>query len=139
MRPEDENVLLKAENAALREQVMVQAVRVHELEPQLAEDRHSSSKPPSTDRTGFPEDMDAHCNCISYSQAADPQGSESAQDHPGVSARSASISDAAHSGVWRSEPVAAVCLARLPCQSPRVRQAYSAGESPQLQQRPHPI
>lgn len=36
MRPEDENALLKAENAALREQVTVLAARVQELEARLA-------------------------------------------------------------------------------------------------------
>jgi hypothetical protein len=49
MRPENENVLLKAETAALREQVTVLAARVQELEARLAKDSHNSSKPPSSD------------------------------------------------------------------------------------------
>ncbi len=48
MTPEDENAL-RAENAALREQVRALLVRVQELEGQLAEDSHNSSKPPASD------------------------------------------------------------------------------------------
>jgi transposase len=40
---------LEAENAALREQVMVLAERLQELEARLAKDSHNSSKPPSSD------------------------------------------------------------------------------------------
>src|SRR5215831_14555373 len=40
---------LETENAALREQVMVLAERVYELEARLAKDSHNSSKPPSSD------------------------------------------------------------------------------------------
>ncbi|MGO8948331.1 MAG: DUF6444 domain-containing protein [Ktedonobacterales bacterium] len=40
MAPEDENVALKTENTALREQ---------ELETRLAKESHKSSKPPSSD------------------------------------------------------------------------------------------
>jgi hypothetical protein len=49
MRPEDENALLKVENAALREQVTVLAARVQELEARLAKDSYNSNKPPSSD------------------------------------------------------------------------------------------
>jgi len=49
MTPEDENVLLKAENAVPREQVKVLATRVRELDGRLAKDSHNSSKPPSSD------------------------------------------------------------------------------------------
>jgi transposase len=49
MTPEDENVLLKAENAALREQVTALVLRVQELEARRAKDSHNSSKPPSSD------------------------------------------------------------------------------------------
>jgi hypothetical protein len=43
MTPEDENVHLKAENAALQKQVLVLATRVQELEARLAKDRHNST------------------------------------------------------------------------------------------------
>lgn len=49
MTSEDENVLLKAENAALREQVTALVLRVQELEARLAKDSHNSGKPPSSD------------------------------------------------------------------------------------------
>ena len=49
MTPEEENVVLKAENAALREQVTVLAARLLDLEARLAKDSHNSSKPPSSD------------------------------------------------------------------------------------------
>ncbi|HEV2460917.1 MAG TPA: DUF6444 domain-containing protein [Ktedonobacterales bacterium] len=45
----DEEIALRAENAALREQVQALLVRVQELEGQLAKDSHTSSKPPSSD------------------------------------------------------------------------------------------
>jgi len=48
MTPEEESAL-RAENAALREQVWALLVRVQELEGQLAKDSHNSSKPPSSD------------------------------------------------------------------------------------------
>lgn len=46
---ENENAALKAENAALREQLQVVVTRVQELEGRLAKDSHNSSKPPSSD------------------------------------------------------------------------------------------
>src|SRR5258708_24224072 len=59
MTPEDENGLLRAENAALRAQVSelpllraqvtALAVRVQELEARAAKDSHNSGKPPSSD------------------------------------------------------------------------------------------
>jgi transposase len=49
MTPEDENALLRAENAELREQVTVLVARVQELEGRLAKDSHNSGKPPSSD------------------------------------------------------------------------------------------
>ncbi len=49
MTPEEEIVAVKAENAALREQVAALLVRVQELEARAAKDRHNSGKPPSTD------------------------------------------------------------------------------------------
>lgn len=49
MTAEDENVLLIAENAALREQVTALVHRVQELEARLAKDSHNSSKPPASD------------------------------------------------------------------------------------------
>jgi len=48
MTPEDESAL-RAENAALREQVQALLARVQSLEGQLAKDSHNSSKPPSSD------------------------------------------------------------------------------------------
>ena len=52
MTPEDENVLLKAENAALREQVSMLVAQVQDLQARLAKDSHNSSKPPSSDGLG---------------------------------------------------------------------------------------
>lgn len=49
MTLEEEVAVLKAENAALREQVAALLARVQELEGRLAKDRHKSSKPPATD------------------------------------------------------------------------------------------
>jgi transposase len=49
MTLEDENVLLKAENAALREQVSMLVAQVQDLQARLAKDSHNSSKPPSSD------------------------------------------------------------------------------------------
>src|SRR5258707_5598319 len=49
MTPEEEIATLRAENAALREQVRALLARVQELEGRLAKDRHNSSKPPSSD------------------------------------------------------------------------------------------
>lgn len=49
MTPEDENTVLRAENAALREQVRTLLAEVQELRGQLAKDSHNSSKPPSSD------------------------------------------------------------------------------------------
>jgi transposase len=49
MTSEEENVLLKAENAALREQVLMLTVQVQDLQARLAKDSHNSSKPPSSD------------------------------------------------------------------------------------------
>jgi transposase len=48
MTPEEESTL-RAENAALREQVQALLARVQELQAQLAKDSHNSSKPPSSD------------------------------------------------------------------------------------------
>jgi transposase len=48
MTPEEE-MALRAENAALRHQVQALLARVQELEGQLAKDSHNSSKPPSSD------------------------------------------------------------------------------------------
>src|SRR5262245_14368970 len=48
MTPEDESAL-RAENAALREQVQTLLARVQELEGRLAKDSHNSSRPPSSD------------------------------------------------------------------------------------------
>ncbi len=42
-------LLLKAENAALREQVTALVLRVQELEARRAKDSHNSGKPPSSD------------------------------------------------------------------------------------------
>jgi transposase len=49
MTPEEEIASLRAENAALREQVAALLGRVHELEARLAKDSHNSNKPPSSD------------------------------------------------------------------------------------------
>jgi Family of unknown function (DUF6444) len=49
MTPEEENAILRGENAALREQVRTLAAEVLELRGQLAKDSHNSSKPPSSD------------------------------------------------------------------------------------------
>lgn len=48
MTPEEETTL-RAENAALREQVQTLVARVQELEGRLAKDSHNSSRPPSSD------------------------------------------------------------------------------------------
>jgi transposase len=49
MTPDEEIAALRAENAALREQVSVLVARVQDLEARLAMDSHNSSKPPSSD------------------------------------------------------------------------------------------
>jgi transposase len=49
MTPEEENAILRAENAALREQVQTLVAEVQQLRGQLAKDSHNSSKPPSSD------------------------------------------------------------------------------------------
>lgn len=49
MTPDEEIALLKAENAALREQVTALMDRVRELEGRLAKDSHNSGKPPASD------------------------------------------------------------------------------------------
>ncbi len=49
MTPDEENALLKAENAALREQVTVLVARVLDLEARLAKDNYNSRKPPASD------------------------------------------------------------------------------------------
>lgn len=49
MTSEEEIALLRAENAALREQNAVLLERVQHLEARLAKDSHNSSKPPSSD------------------------------------------------------------------------------------------
>src|SRR5258708_779417 len=49
MTLEDENVLLKAENAALREKVTALVLRVQELEARPAKNSQNSGKPPSSD------------------------------------------------------------------------------------------
>src|SRR5260221_1454262 len=49
MTPEEEIALLRAENAALREQNAWLLERVQHLEARLAKDSHNSSKPPSSD------------------------------------------------------------------------------------------
>lgn len=48
--PEKENVVLKAENAMLRQQVTLLMGRVQELEAKLAKDCHNCSKTPSINR-----------------------------------------------------------------------------------------
>jgi transposase len=52
MTPKDENALLRAENARLREQVEALGALVQELQTRLAKDSHNSGKPPSTDGLG---------------------------------------------------------------------------------------
>src|SRR6476659_8966043 len=52
MTAEDENALLRAENARLREQVEALGTLVHELQARLAKDSHNSGKPPSSDGLG---------------------------------------------------------------------------------------
>jgi hypothetical protein len=49
MTPDAEIAALRAENAALREQVQVLLARAQELEGRLAKDSHNSGKPPSND------------------------------------------------------------------------------------------
>jgi hypothetical protein len=49
MTPDEENAMLRGENAALREQVRTLLAEVQELRGQLAKDSHNSSKPPSSD------------------------------------------------------------------------------------------
>jgi transposase len=49
MTPDEEIAALKAENAALQEQVRTLVERVQELEGRLAKDSRNSSKPPSSD------------------------------------------------------------------------------------------
>ena len=49
MTPDEEIAALKAENAALQEQVRMLVERVQELEGRLAKDSRNSSKPPSSD------------------------------------------------------------------------------------------
>ena len=49
MTPAEENTTLRAENAALREQVTTLLARVRDLEARLAKDSHNSGKPPSSD------------------------------------------------------------------------------------------
>ncbi len=49
MTPEEEIALLRAENAALREQNAWLLERVQHLEARLAKDSHNRSKPPSSD------------------------------------------------------------------------------------------
>jgi transposase len=49
MTPEDEIATLRAENAALREQVQTLVAEVQRLRERLAKDSHNSSKPPSSD------------------------------------------------------------------------------------------
>jgi transposase len=52
MTPEDENALLRAENARLREQVEALGALVQELQARLTKDSHNSGKPPSSDGLG---------------------------------------------------------------------------------------
>jgi hypothetical protein len=49
MTPDEENALLRAENAAQREQVRTLLAEVQQLQGQQAKDSHNSSKPPSSD------------------------------------------------------------------------------------------
>jgi transposase len=49
MTPDEENALLRAENAAQREQVRTLVAEVQQLQGQQAKDSHNSSKPPSGD------------------------------------------------------------------------------------------
>jgi transposase len=49
MTPEEENAVLRAENAQQREQIAVLVARVQEWEARLAKDSHNSGKPPSSD------------------------------------------------------------------------------------------
>src|SRR5215469_142443 len=49
MTPDEEIATLKAENAALREQMQALVARVQEWEGRLAKDSRNSSKPPSSD------------------------------------------------------------------------------------------
>ncbi len=49
MTSDEEIAALKAENAALREQVQALLARVQELQGRLAKDSHNSGKPPSSD------------------------------------------------------------------------------------------
>jgi transposase len=49
MTPNEENAILRAENAALREQLAVALAEIQTLKGQLAKDSHNSSKPPSSD------------------------------------------------------------------------------------------
>src|SRR5579859_2050672 len=48
MTQEEENALLRAENAGLREQVQTLVAEVQALRGRLAKDSHNSSKPPSS-------------------------------------------------------------------------------------------
>ncbi len=52
MTPAEAIAVLKAENAALHEQVQALVAQVHELDARLAKDRHNSGKPPSSDGLG---------------------------------------------------------------------------------------
>jgi transposase len=52
MTPEDENVVLRAQVAALQQQVQVLLAEVQRLKGRLAKDSHNSSKPPSSDGLG---------------------------------------------------------------------------------------
>src|SRR5215831_16004787 len=52
MTPEDENALLRADNARLREQVEALGALVQELQARLAKDSHNSGKPPASDGLG---------------------------------------------------------------------------------------
>jgi transposase len=49
MTPEEAIAILRAENAALREQLVVALAEIQALKGQLAKDSHNSSKPPSSD------------------------------------------------------------------------------------------